>query len=240
MCVRAHALSGANTVLVSEAAADKGGPGGAAGLAANIKQGRQQTQNTEHGRQRDSTEGGRDDARDVHYKNYKANAANGVGHTMGIPSRKAKKTGFENWQEEEDAHDAVQDCDVIHGALRRQRSLSLEGTAFTANVGGKNFAKYTNLGINHGLGASLKNMSAHDHDVDEDGFFTLARKRSFADPAGKKETIDQIRNILESHTGDSRHTDERHPSRPRRMGSKMGHTAQKSKREVCRVSHGFL
>jgi hypothetical protein len=201
-------FSGANTVVVSEAAANKGGPGGAEGLAANIKHGRHQTQNTEHGKEREKKpKGERDDARDVHYKNYKANAAHGVGHAMGVPSRKTKKTGFENWQEEAGARDAAPDDPdalVLQAGLRRQRSLSLEGTAFTANVGGKSFAKYTNLGINHGLGASLQNVGAHDpsHNEDEDGFFTLARKKSFADPARKKDTIDQIRNILESHTGE--------------------------------------
>lgn len=205
--------------MVSEAAAEKGGPPGAAGMAANIKKGRQQTENTEHGKRGNRDKEERDDGPDIHYKNYKAKASHSVGHTMGVPSRKTKKTGFENWQDGEHAHDGFRDDEVIHGALRRQRSLSLEGTAFTANVGGKSFAKYTNLGINHGLGASLKNL-AEDGDEDEDGFFTLARKRSFADPAGKKETIDQLRNILESHKGDSRRTDEHHPSRPRRMGSK--------------------
>jgi hypothetical protein len=218
--------------VVSEAAADKGGPQGIAGMAANIKRGRHQTDNTEHGKRGKRDDEERDDGRDMHYKNYKAKTPHGVGHTMGIPSRKTKKTGFENWQEGEHVHAASCNDEVIHGALRRQRSLSLEGTAFTASVGGKTFAKYTNLGINHGLGASLTNL-AERGDEDEDGFFTLARKRSFADPAGKKQTIDQLRNILENHKGDSRRTDEHHPSRPRRMGSK----AHKSKAAVSMPCH---
>lgn len=103
--------------------------------------------------------------------------------------------------------------------LQRQRSMSLEGGGFAAAAGGKQFAKYSNAAVKLGLGAKAKHESSgHDEDDAHDGSnMRLHRKRSFADPKEKKETIDQIRHILENHKEGN--TDKMHPHRPRRMGS---------------------
>jgi hypothetical protein len=96
--------------------------------------------------------------------------------------------------------------------------MSLEGGGFAA-AGGKQFATYSDAAVKLGLGAKAKHGgSEHDEDDVHDGLnMRLHRKRSFADPKEKKETIDQIRHILENHKEGN--TDKMHPHRPRRMGS---------------------
>mmetsp|Transcript_2363 Transcript_2363/g.3770 ORF Transcript_2363/g.3770 Transcript_2363/m.3770 type:complete len:321 (+) Transcript_2363:185-1147(+) len=174
-------LCGANTVVISEVAANRGGT--ADGMVQNIKKSQQQrdklqTRNTENSEEKSDEDAQyRNDRKNGSHKNNKKDK-NGLRHTMGIP----RKVG--------NGDDAP--------ACRRQRSMSLEGTAFTATIGGVHFAKYTNHGIHHGMGNTLLNMP-DEHDEDDEGFFSLARKKSFADPAAKKQTISEIRALLESN-----------------------------------------
>jgi len=78
-----------------------------------------------------------------------------------------------------------------------------------------------------------------DDQDDDDALFSLSRKKSFGDPAAKKETISHIRKHLESHKGDSKKTDSRHPNRPRRMGSvSKGPSCEEPPRFMGRQSSG--
>ena len=117
-------------------------------------------------------------------------------------------------------------ADAIHGESprrpqrQRQRSMSLDGGGeLAAAVRGKQFATYSNSTVKLGVGAKAKHGgSEHDEDDVQDGSnMRLPRKRSFAVPKEKKETIDQIRHILEHHKEGN--TDKMHPHRQRRMGS---------------------
>ena len=227
--------SGASSVMSSEMAAYKGGPSGSAGFADQIKKSQNGKQRRKDLQARDLVSAQDEDEGDAHLRKSRASppkqnkkAAGGL-ETMGLPTHNRKRTGFDQWQDElkagEDGHKVTNNEKekARHGGLRRQRSNSLDGIAFTSTVGGRNFAKYTNNAINQGLGAQLSSIQ----DSSEDAFF--ARKRSFADPREREETVNQIRSILEKHTGDGQETERYHPERPRRMAShqKKHHNAHK-------------